>query len=81
MSTFKWKGRHWRIVPFLITTATLLFFVFWIGSISYKYHLETEERRITLNKNISEEAKRLNNALHEENIKLKQEIEHKKHSL
>ncbi|MGE9276621.1 MAG: hypothetical protein ACQKHC_01855 [Candidatus Phytoplasma pruni] len=45
------------------------------GSMAYKYHLETEERRITLDKNISEEAKRLNNALHEENIKLKQEIE------
>ncbi|MGE9276349.1 MAG: hypothetical protein ACQKHC_00385 [Candidatus Phytoplasma pruni] len=47
MSTFEWKGRRWRIVPFLIITATLLFFVFWIGSMAYKYHLETEERRIT----------------------------------
>ncbi|MFB5029765.1 MAG: hypothetical protein WJU30_00310 [Candidatus Phytoplasma pruni] len=78
MSTFKWKGRHWRIFPFLITTATLLFLVFWIGSMAYKYHLETEERRITLNKDITEEAKKLNSALHEENIQLKQEIEHLK---
>ncbi|WEK82448.1 MAG: hypothetical protein PR2021_3800 [Candidatus Phytoplasma pruni] len=78
MSTFEWKGRHWRIVPFLITTATLLFFVFCIGSIAYQYHLETEERRITLNKDISEEAKKINNAIHEENIKLKQEIDHLK---
>ncbi|WEK82158.1 MAG: hypothetical protein PR2021_0840 [Candidatus Phytoplasma pruni] len=75
MGTFEWKGRHWRIVPFLIITATLLFFVLWIGSMAYQYHLETEERRITLNKDISEEAKKLNNAIHEENIKLKQENE------
>ncbi|KOR75234.1 hypothetical protein CPX_001808, partial [Candidatus Phytoplasma pruni] len=80
MSTFKWKGRRWRIVPFLIITATLLFLVFWIGGMAYKYHLETEERRITLNKDISEEAKKLNSALHEENIQLKQEIEHLKNA-
>jgi formylmethanofuran dehydrogenase subunit E-like metal-binding protein len=47
-----------------------------ISSISYKYHLETEEIKITLNKNIVKEAKKLNNSLHEEIEKIKKENEH-----
>ncbi|XXP77477.1 MAG: DUF2963 domain-containing protein [Lettuce witches'-broom phytoplasma] len=75
MGTFEWKGRHWKIIPFIITTATLLFFVFWIASVAYKYHLETEKRRELQQVDIAKKAKELNSALHEENANLKQENE------
>ncbi|XXP77340.1 MAG: hypothetical protein AB3N34_00105 [Lettuce witches'-broom phytoplasma] len=78
MSTFEWKGRYWKIIPFIITTATLLFFVFWFGSIAYQYHLETEKRRELQQVDIAKKAKELNSALHEENVNLKQENEHLK---
>ncbi|MEC4558903.1 MAG: hypothetical protein U9532_01880 ['Conium maculatum' witches'-broom phytoplasma] len=59
MGIFEWKGRHWRIIPFIITTATLLFFVFCFGSIAYEYHLETEKRRELQQVNIEQKAKRI----------------------
>ncbi|GLH61023.1 hypothetical protein [Paulownia witches'-broom phytoplasma] len=45
MSSFRIGNKYYKIIPFLITTGILLFFVFWIASHTYKYHLETEERR------------------------------------
>ncbi|XXP77588.1 MAG: DUF2963 domain-containing protein [Lettuce witches'-broom phytoplasma] len=75
MGTFEWKGRHWRIIPFIITTVTLLFFIVWIASVAYKYHLETEKRRELQKVDIAKKAKELNSALHEENANLKQENE------
>ncbi|MFT2804529.1 hypothetical protein ACMUE1_00380, partial [Candidatus Phytoplasma asteris] len=49
-----------KIIPFLITTGTLLFFVFWIGGLAYKYHLETEERRKLQEVDIKAKARELN---------------------
>ncbi|WP_339332528.1 DUF2963 domain-containing protein, partial [Paulownia witches'-broom phytoplasma] len=53
---------------------TLLFFVFWIGGLVYKYHLETEERRILLKTDIEQKATELNEQLHQENQKLKETV-------
>ncbi|WP_341833709.1 hypothetical protein M33023_01820 [Candidatus Phytoplasma asteris] len=78
MSSFRIGNKHYKIIPFLITTGTLLFFVFWIGGISYKYHLETEERRKLQEVDIKAKARELNNDLHNENKKLKKENEYMK---
>ncbi|TKA87830.1 MAG: hypothetical protein PLY_5110 [Periwinkle leaf yellowing phytoplasma] len=78
MSSFRIGNKHYKIIPFLITTGTLLFFVFWIGGISYKYHLETEERRKLQEVDIKAKARELNNDLYNENKKLKKENEYMK---
>ncbi|BAD04592.1 hypothetical protein PAM_507 [Onion yellows phytoplasma OY-M] len=78
MSSFRIGNKHYKIIPFLITTGTLLFFVFWIGGISYKYHLETEERRKLQEVDIKVKARELNNDLYNENKKLKKENEYMK---
>ncbi|GLH60970.1 DUF2963 domain-containing protein [Paulownia witches'-broom phytoplasma] len=78
MSSFRIGNKHYKIIPFLITTGTLLFFVFWIGGIAYKYHLETEERRKLQEVDIAAKAKELNDVIHNENKKLKEENEHLK---
>ncbi|GFZ75424.1 hypothetical protein HPP_3820 [Hydrangea phyllody phytoplasma] len=49
--------------------------MFWIASHTYKYHLETEKRRTLLETDILEEAKKLNEKIHQENVKLKKEID------
>nr|WP_308495552.1 hypothetical protein [New Jersey aster yellows phytoplasma] len=78
MSSFRIGNKHYKIIPFLITTGTLIFFVFWIGGISYKYHLETEERRKLQEVDIKAKARELNNDIYIENKKLKEENEHLK---
>ncbi|MGL9687542.1 MAG: DUF2963 domain-containing protein, partial [Candidatus Phytoplasma sp. TWB_XP] len=75
MSSFRIGNKHYKIIPFLITTGTLLFFVFWIGGLAYKYHLETEERRILLTTDVKQKARELNSQVHEEIEKLKKENE------
>ncbi|WEX19843.1 MAG: hypothetical protein QS2022_6130 [Candidatus Phytoplasma asteris] len=78
MSSFRIGNKHYKIIPFLITTGTLLFFVFWIGGISYKYHLETEERRKLQEVDIKAKARELNDFIYNENKKLKKENEYMK---
>ncbi|MGL9687712.1 MAG: DUF2963 domain-containing protein, partial [Candidatus Phytoplasma sp. TWB_XP] len=75
MSSFRIGNKHYKMIPFLITTGTLIFFVFWIGGLAYKYHLETEERRILLKTDIEQKARELNSQVHEEIEKLKKENE------
>ncbi|WP_225904360.1 hypothetical protein [Paulownia witches'-broom phytoplasma] len=48
--------------------------MFWIGGLVYKYHLETEERRILLKTDIEQKARELNEQLHQENQKLKETV-------
>ncbi|CCP88605.1 conserved nhypothetical protein, partial sequence, partial [Candidatus Phytoplasma solani] len=55
------KGKKYRLIPFLITTGVLLFCFFLIAAAAYKYHLETEERRLLLETNIEEKAKKPDN--------------------
>ncbi|GFZ75542.1 hypothetical protein HPP_5000 [Hydrangea phyllody phytoplasma] len=80
MSSFRIGNKHYKMIPFLITTGTLIFFVFWIGGLAYKYHLETEERRILLKTDIEQKARELNSQVHEEIEKLKKENEHLKNA-
>ncbi|ABC65272.1 hypothetical protein M33023_02020 [Candidatus Phytoplasma asteris] len=79
MSSFRIGNKHYKIIPFLITTGTLIFFVFGIGGrLVYKYHLETEERRKLQEVDIKAKARELNNVLYNENKKLKKENEYLK---
>ncbi|WEX19641.1 MAG: hypothetical protein QS2022_3910 [Candidatus Phytoplasma asteris] len=78
MSSFRIGNKHYKIIPFLITTGTLIFFVFWIGGLAYKYHLETEERRKLQEVDIKAKARELNNDIYNENKKLKKENEYMK---
>ncbi|WP_425164659.1 hypothetical protein M33023_02050 [Candidatus Phytoplasma asteris] len=80
MSSFIIGNKHYKIIPFLITTGTLFFFfLFGIGGrLVYKYHLETEERRKLQEVDIKAKARELNNVLYNENKKLKKENEYLK---
>ncbi|GLH60505.1 DUF2963 domain-containing protein [Paulownia witches'-broom phytoplasma] len=80
MSSFRIGNKHYKIIPFLITTGTLLFFVFWIGGLAYKYHLETEERSKLQEVDIEAKARELNDDIYNENQKLKKENEYFKHT-
>ncbi|MGL9688097.1 MAG: DUF2963 domain-containing protein [Candidatus Phytoplasma sp. TWB_XP] len=72
---FKFNNRYYRLIPFLITVGILLFcFILIIGA-SYKYHLETEERRILLTTDVKQKAIELNEQIHQENQKLKGEMD------
>ncbi|PQP78960.1 hypothetical protein C6B37_02825, partial [Candidatus Phytoplasma phoenicium] len=68
------KGRHYRLILFLITTGVLLFCFFLIIAAAYKYREEAMERIEKIEKiDIPKKAKELNEKLLKENDKLKKE--------
>ncbi|MDV3196017.1 MAG: hypothetical protein Q8885_00575 [Candidatus Phytoplasma stylosanthis] len=72
---FKIKGRYYKIIPFIYIAAILIFCFLFIMNASFQYHLEAENRRTALNKDIKVEFRKINNDIYQENKALKKENE------
>ncbi|MGL9688032.1 MAG: hypothetical protein ACQBVK_04745 [Candidatus Phytoplasma sp. TWB_XP] len=64
---FKFNNRYYRLIPFLIHVIILFFVFCLIVNATYKYHSETEERRLLLQTDIRKEAIVLNDKIRMEN--------------
>ncbi|WP_284928468.1 hypothetical protein [Candidatus Phytoplasma sp. AldY-WA1] len=64
----------YRLIPFIILTLILLFCFLLIVNACYKYHLETEERRLLLNTVKCEKCRLLVDKKQVEEVKLVEEV-------